>query len=107
MILGDIENGGIDSCQGDSGGPIVIRGNNEHVQVGVVSWGSGCADKDFPGVYSKVGSAYDWIKEVVCGDWNLAADFCDGTQSPTPAPTAPAPCNQLEIEFNFNTDGYG
>jgi len=26
----------------------------------------GCADKNFPGVYSRISSQYDWIKEQVC-----------------------------------------
>jgi hypothetical protein len=34
------------------------------VQVGVISWGRGCAI--YPGVYSRVSAGYDWIREQVC-----------------------------------------
>jgi hypothetical protein len=53
---------GEDSCQGDSGGPLVLG----DTQVGVVSWGIGCADPKFPGVYARVSKAYDWIACEVC-----------------------------------------
>ena len=56
MLCAREEGGGEDSCQGDSGGPLVIKGANasEDVQVGVVSWGIGCASKDYRGVYARV-----------------------------------------------------
>lgn len=57
MVCAGYENGGFDSCQGDSGGPLVSDG----VLVGVVSWGKGCAEPGFPGVYAKVSAVREWI----------------------------------------------
>lgn len=47
---------GRDACQGDSGGPLFARmpSGGPAVQVGVVSWGVGCALTGFPGVYARL-----------------------------------------------------
>lgn len=59
MLCAGVVGGGQDSCQGDSGGPL-IAGNE---LLGIVSWGSGCASKIFPGVYASVPDLADWIEE--------------------------------------------
>ncbi|MEU2169447.1 serine protease [Micromonospora chersina] len=47
--------GGVDTCQGDSGGPMFRRdASNAWIQVGIVSWGNGCARPNYPGVYTQV-----------------------------------------------------
>ncbi|XP_039273919.1 trypsin I-P1-like [Styela clava] len=51
LCIGDMS-GGQDSCQGDSGGPVTLM--NSNVLVGIVSWGYGCAQPNYPGIYTDV-----------------------------------------------------
>lgn len=41
-------------CQGDSGGPLFHKLGGKIVQVGIVSFGDGCAAPDLPNVYTRV-----------------------------------------------------
>ncbi len=50
-ICAGFDQGGVDTCQGDSGGPML---NSAGLQVGIVSWGQGCAEPGYPGVYAQV-----------------------------------------------------
>ena len=62
MICAAYPEGGKDACQGDSGGPLVCKVNGEAIVTGVVSWGIGCADADYPGVYGRVTEVLSWIE---------------------------------------------
>jgi trypsin len=65
MLAAGYAGGGKDSCQGDSGGPLVVFDHqNDPVQVGVVSWGEGCAARNKYGIYSKVSIAHEWIRQT-------------------------------------------
>jgi secreted trypsin-like serine protease len=52
---------GRDTCQGDSGGPLFDRQSDERRQIGIVSWGRGCAEIGNPGVYTNVQYYPPWI----------------------------------------------
>jgi len=87
MICASWRNGttNYDACSGDSGGPLfasthikrndeaVIVSRNEPVsmdnavgfkQLGIVSWGTGCAREEYPGVYTRVSAMKPWIENI-------------------------------------------
>ena len=61
------------SASGDSGGPLVVDDNGTWTQVGIVSWGLGLyTTKDFPGVYTRVGSYISWINNTMASVMNVS-----------------------------------
>lgn len=54
-----------DACQGDSGGPAIGYVNGERYLVGITSWGVGCANRNYPGVYVNVQRYVPWIQNVI------------------------------------------
>lgn len=50
-----------DACLGDAGGALVY----EDKAVGLISWGNGCGNSDFPGVYTNLVYFKEWIENEV------------------------------------------
>ncbi|PIO01024.1 hypothetical protein AB205_0024270 [Aquarana catesbeiana] len=65
MICAGYNEGGIDTCQGDSGGPLMCQQENRWYQVGVTSFGYGCAQPERPGVYARVTTFTEWIQSFL------------------------------------------
>ncbi|AOP46396.1 trypsin-like serine protease [Streptomyces lydicus] len=65
ICAGKVDTGGVDTCQGDSGGPMFRKDDaGQWLQVGIVSWGDGCARPGKPGVYSEVSTFAADIKKA-------------------------------------------
>ncbi|XP_004417167.1 PREDICTED: serine protease hepsin isoform X1 [Odobenus rosmarus divergens] len=69
MFCAGYPEGGIDACQGDSGGPFVCEDSISRTPrwrlCGIVSWGTGCALAQKPGVYTKVSDFREWIFQAI------------------------------------------
>jgi len=66
MLCAGFVEGGKDACIGDSGGPIVVGTDTGWQQVGIMSWGEGCAMPDYYGVYTRVSFYQDFITDQIC-----------------------------------------
>eukprot|EP00438_Fugacium_kawagutii_P007974 Skav221219 [mRNA] locus=scaffold2467:225577:226398:- [translate_table: standard] len=54
----------VDACQGDSGGPLVCaRSDGRYVLHGATSWGYGCADAQYPGVWARISHVLPWLTQ--------------------------------------------
>jgi secreted trypsin-like serine protease len=81
ICAGNWTSGGVDTCQGDSGGPMFRRDNGgAWIQVGITSWGEGCARPQAPGVYTEVSTFAQQIADA-------AASLGGGGTPPRPGVT--------------------
>lgn len=110
MFCAAVPGGGRDTCQGDSGGPIIHQSTGK--QVGIVSYGIGCALPDYAGVNSRVSAVYEWIEQQICelSDFPPARCFNGSSSSGTAGPPAniapdtlpPGGAGQLSVHVQFD-----
>ncbi|MCW8832395.1 MAG: serine protease, partial [Colwellia sp.] len=107
MICATIAGGGKGSCQGDSGGPLMVNTNEGWQQIGIVSWGIGCAADGFPGVYARSALFTDWINEITQGvAIDQRIDFgIQAHNSPQSTELTLVNNSQLEANLTFAVDG--
>jgi uncharacterized protein (TIGR03382 family) len=107
MLCTSAPQGGKGSCQGDSGGPLLIDSNTGPQQVGIVSWGFGCAAAGYPGVFTRVSEFKNWIAAISQGiaitqKQDFAANPVGVTQEET---LALFNHSDTEVNLTFAIDG--
>ena len=61
MLCTGFDAGGVGPCHGDSGGPLVCDFNGTWYLEGATSWGYGCAEPNYYGVFANIRSLKPWL----------------------------------------------
>eukprot|EP00736_Rhodelphis_marinus_P009988 Rmarinus@m.27321 len=82
MICASDSSAGKDSCSGDSGSPLFLTPDmwdgESYLQLGIASWGEGCAETGKYGVYTRVSRYTDWIAEAAAEIDDGRCGMCEG-----------------------------
>lgn len=57
--------GQIDTCAGDSGGPLYVVQNGRVLQMGITSFGNGCGQENFYGIYTNLSHYIPWLSQYI------------------------------------------
>ena len=91
MLCAGFPQGGVDACKADSGGPLIVSSGTGFALAGITSFGIGCAQPNFYGVYTRVSSFAGFVQSVI-----------GSAPSPTPAPPSPPPPTGTTASFVVN-----
>lgn len=66
LAAGNLIDGGIDTCAGDSGGPLLLEDvDGAWTLGGITSFGFGCGQPNFPGIYTRVSQIRSWAMQYI------------------------------------------
>ena len=80
---------------------MVANEGGYYAQIGISSWGIGCADPDFPGVYARVTENLDFIKR------NMGGKTCDPPETATTTEPSLEPVTMITTESVTMTSSSG
>jgi secreted trypsin-like serine protease len=92
MLCAGFPQGGVDTCQADSGGPLLVPSGAGFALAGIASFGRGCGQPNFYGVYTRVSSFVGFVESVI-----------GGAPRPTPLPMpSPSPRERATASVTVN-----
>jgi secreted trypsin-like serine protease len=101
QVAAGFPQGGVDTCQGDSGGPLLVSSSSGMRLVGDTSYGVGCAEPGFPGVYGRVADTTlrEWIATVAPGSVSTASATTTSTKGSGKKGTTPTGQSKSERTY--------